>query len=67
MNTKIIEIKQQYILSVYDINQAENIPDKEIQFTINDQLFLKVLLMELRGQSISNTSYKNKQKHNREK
>ena len=42
-------------------------PDEEIQFTINDQLFLEVLLMELRGQSISYASYKNKQKHNREK
>ena len=67
MNKKITEIKQQYMLPVYDINQAETIPDEEIQFTINDQLFLEVLLMELRGQSISYASYKNKQKHNREK
>ena len=55
------------MLPVYDINQAETIPDEVIQFTINDQLFLEVLLMELRGQSISYASYKNKQKHNREK
>ena len=34
MNKKITEIKQQYMLSVYDINQAETIPDEEIQFTI---------------------------------
>ena len=67
MNKKITEIKQQYMLPVYDVNQAETIPDEDIQFTINDQLFLEVLLMELRGQSISYASYKNKQKHNREK
>ena len=62
MNKKITEIKQQYMLPVYDIKQAETIPDEEIQFTINDQLFLEVLLMELRGQSISYAIYKNKQK-----
>ena len=67
MNKKIIEIKQQYMLPVYSISQAENIPDNEIQFVINDQLFLEVLLRELRGQSISYASYKNKQKNNREK
>ena len=55
------------MLPVYDINQAETIPDEEIQYTINDQLFLIVLLMELRGQLISYASYKNKQKYNREK
>lgn len=55
------------MLPVYNISQAENIPDNEIQFVINDQLFLEVLLMELRGQSISYASYKNKQKNNREK
>ena len=67
MNKTITEIKQQYMLPVYNISQAENIPDNEIQFVINDQLFLEVLLMELRGQSISYASYKNKQKNNREK
>ena len=55
------------MLAVYNIDQAKTVPDEEIQFSINDQLFLEVLLMELRGQSISYASYKNKQKHNREK
>ena len=36
-------------------------------FTINDLLFLEILLMELRGQSISNACFKNKQKNTREK
>ena len=67
MIKNITEIKQQYTLPVYNISQAKNIPDNEIQFVINDQLFLEVLLMELRGQSISYASYKNKQKNNREK
>ena len=39
------------------------IPDSEIQFTINDQLILEVLLMELRGQSISYASFKHKERN----
>ena len=67
MNKKIIEIKQQYALPVYNIDEIQNIPDNEIQFTINDQLFLEVLLMELRGQSISYACFKNKQRNTKEK
>ena len=39
----------------------------ELQFVINDQLFLDTLLMEIRGESISYASFKNKQRNNREK
>ena len=31
----------------------KDIPDKEIQFIVNDQLFLETLLMEIRGKTIS--------------
>ena len=48
---------------VYNSEQIENIPDSEIQFTINDQLFLEVLLMELRGQSMSYASFKHKERN----
>lgn len=67
LNKKIIEIKKQYALPVYNIDEIERIPDTELQFTINDQMFLDVLLMELRGQSISYASFKTKQKKNLEK
>ena len=67
MNTKITEVKKQYALPVYNIDEIERTPDMDLQFNINDQLFLDVLLMELRGQSISYASYKNKQKNNLEK
>lgn len=66
MNNKIKEVKKQYMIPVYNVNEIENIPDSEIQFVINDQLFLDVLLMELRGKSISYACYKNKTKNNRE-
>ena len=47
MNRKIMEIKLQYAVPVYNTDEIESIPDEELQFTINDQLFLDVLLMEL--------------------
>ena len=36
--------------------------NQEIQFTINDQVSLDVLLMELRGRAISYSSYKHKER-----
>ena len=69
-----MEVKKQYqyitlmnTVPVYNTDEIENIPDEEMHFTINDQLFLDVLLMELRGQSISYGSFKKKQRNNEEK
>ena len=62
-----MDVKKQYALPVYNIDEIDNIPNTEIQFNINDQLLLDVLLMELRGQSISYASFKNKQRNNLEK
>ena len=64
INTKIEEIKKQYALPVYDRNHLKEIPNSEIQFTINDQLFLKTLLMEIRGKSISYGSFRKKKVKN---
>ena len=61
-----MEVKKQYAVPVYNIDEIETIPNDEIQFTINDQLFLDVLLMELGGQSISHGSFKKRQRINRE-
>ena len=67
INDKITEIKTQYALPVYNMENVKNIPDNEIQFLINDQLFLETLLMELSGKSISYSSYKKKQNEQHEK
>ena len=48
-NEKILEVKQQYALPVYNLEDLDKIPNEEIQLRINDQLFLDVLLMEIRG------------------
>ncbi|KAK3093924.1 hypothetical protein FSP39_021885 [Pinctada imbricata] len=57
INKKIDDIKKQYAVPVYLFDNVVNIPDDEIQFVINDQLFLETLLMEIRGKSISYSSY----------
>ena len=60
INNKIDEIKTQYAVPVYNFEKADSVPDSEIQFTINDQLFLETLLMEIRGKTISYSSFKKK-------
>ena len=43
----------QYAIPVYNLDNIHNIPDANISFTINDQLFLETLLLEIRGKTIS--------------
>ena len=66
INNKIIEIKQQYALPVYDLDRIDQIPNGDLQFNINDQLFLDTLLMEIRGKTISYSSYKKKENEKEE-
>ena len=66
INKKIRDIKMQYALPVYNLDEINNIPNEELQFMINDQLFLDTLLMEIRGEAISYASFKNKQRNKRE-
>ena len=51
-------VKLQYCPPVYNFNTFSNIPNSDIQFLINDQLFLETLLMEIRGKSISYASFR---------
>lgn len=50
-----------YALPVYNRDNLHNIPPANIQLTIDDQLFLETLLMEIRGKTISFSSWKKKQ------
>ena len=59
--------KEQYASLVYNRGTLEKINDLEIQFTINDQLFLETLLTEIRGKSISYASFRKKQKDKKER
>ena len=66
INKKIHDVIEQYALPVYSRESLKDIPPDILQFTINDQLFLDTLLMEIRGKSISYSSYKKKTSRKRE-
>ena len=60
VNNLIDDFITEYMVPVYNIDNVRNISNSEIQFTINDQLFLETLLMKIRGKTISYTSHKKK-------
>ena len=62
----IQDVKQQYAVPVYNLDNLKDIPDEDIQFSVNDQLFLETILVEIRGKTISFASYKKRQRNNRE-
>ena len=63
----IVELKIQYACPIYNFNNLNTITNNDIQFTINDQLFMDILLTEIRGKSISYSSFKKKKLNEREK
>lgn len=62
----IDNIKLQYPIPVYNINNINSVPLKDIDFTINDQLILETLMMEIRGKSIAYSSHIKKTSNQRE-
>jgi hypothetical protein len=66
MNKKIDEITRQYAIPIYNMENLHNISNNEIQFVIDDQLFLDTLLMELRGKSISYAAFKKRNNNTKE-
>ena len=63
----ITNIKTQYAVPVYNLDEINNIPNKEIMFTVNDQLFFETLLMEIRGKTIAYSCHKKKKDNEKEK
>ena len=59
-------VKRQYAVLVYDIDNLNNVATEDIQFTISDQLFFETLLMEIRGKTISYSTYKKKKEEKEE-
>ena len=49
----------QYAILIYNLDNLKLIPKSEIQFVINEH-FLEILLMEIRGKTISYSAYKKK-------
>ena len=54
---------QQYAAKGYEPVDSDNISQTDIKFSINDQLFMEVLLMEIRGKTISYASFKKKERN----
>jgi hypothetical protein len=63
----ILEVKKQYAIPVYNLGNIHDIPDANIFFTINDQLFLETLLLKIRGKTISYASFIKKKERREEK
>ena len=64
VKTVLNDVKTRYANVNQNIEQTENI---DLNLTINDQLFFEMLLMEIRGKTISYASFKKKQGDQREK
>ena len=63
----INKVKEQYIIPIYNLEFIKNNVNNDfLEFTISDQLFLEMILMEIRGKTISYSAYKKKQKQERE-
>ena len=65
LNNSLLHDTIQYLIPLYNLNNINEI-FLEI-FKINDQLFLEILLTEIRGKTISYASYKKKKRNEREK
>ena len=61
INNTIDEVKQQYLLPVYNPLDSHPPSNKDIQFTISDSLFLDTLLMTIRKKTIRFSSNFKKQ------
>ena len=63
----IREVKKQYIIPVYNLQNIDQIDEANIQFSISDSMFLEMLLLAIRGKTIkfsSNLAKIGRQKEN---
>ena len=58
INKTIIEVISEYAVFPYNRDNLDTISSLDVELTINDQLFLDVLLMKIRSKTISYASYK---------
>ena len=62
VKNKINTLKERYAVPVYNFENLHDIQESDLHLSINDQLFLEVLLMEIRGDSIKYASYKHRKR-----
>jgi len=66
VKTKIKEVINQYVATPHNPDTIDQIHRRDLNFQIGDQLFLDVLLLEIRGITISFSSFKKKENHQNE-
>ena len=59
-------VKRRYCLLVYNYDTIQQVDNSALQININDQFLSEILLMEFRGETISYSSYKAKERRTRE-
>ena len=67
INGVIKEVIEEYAVLLYNRETLSNIPISDISLSINDQLFLEVLLMKIRSKTISYSAFKKKKLEEQEK
>ena len=63
---KIVDVKAQYACPVYCFENIKSVENTSLCFTISDQLLLDILLTEIRGKTISYSTYKKEKSTERE-
>ena len=66
IKTVITEVKKQYAIPVYDFENINNISPNDLTLQISDQLFFETLLLEIRGKTISYSTFKKREDTKRE-
>jgi hypothetical protein len=61
IKTVVENVKKEYALPVYNMDNINSILNDDLQLQISDQLFFEMLLLKIREKSISYSSYKKKQ------
>lgn len=63
----IKDTKIRYAIPVYDLDYIKKSFNQDFELTVDDRTFLDILLMEIRGKTISYSSYLKKEQNNLEK
>ena len=61
----ILDVKKQYVCTT-DPDNVCKVPNEELKLTISDQLFYEMLLLEIKGETISYASFKKKMERGKE-
>ena len=67
VKSTIEKVIKQYAVTPYNLENIMTIHPSDLNFVINDQLFFDMLLLEIRGKTISYSSFKKKENNRKEK